>query len=134
MVNVLTVVAFTAALVFCLSKNNDESEEYYYYNQQNSGDKDQDMDPELAVTSRAMAFAAMWTAVLAVLLSVFGTVILGWQSPTGQYYTCCSSQVHRTTPITLGGFIGALIMFANIALVCAAFFGEFEVGCPPRFH
>eukprot|EP00522_Entomoneis_paludosa_P016842 CAMPEP_0172464648 /NCGR_PEP_ID=MMETSP1065-20121228/51100_1 /TAXON_ID=265537 /ORGANISM="Amphiprora paludosa, Strain CCMP125" /LENGTH=216 /DNA_ID=CAMNT_0013220939 /DNA_START=18 /DNA_END=668 /DNA_ORIENTATION=+ len=85
------------------------------------------MDPELAVTSRALAFASMWTAVLAVLLSIFGTVILGWQSPTGLYYTCCSSQVHRTTPITLGGFIGALLMFANLVLVCAAFFGEFEV-------
>jgi len=111
-----------------MSSNIDNSEDYYYYNQGNSGDNDEnDIDPELAVTSRAMAFAAMWTAVLAVLLSIFGTVILGWQSPTGQYYTCCTSQVHKTTPITLGGFIGALLMFSNLALVCAAFFGEFEV-------
>lgn len=130
-VNVLSLVAFAVALIFGLSSKNVEDEEYYqnyYKNEGNSGDKDnEELDPELAVTSRAIAFAAMWTAVLAVLLSIFGTVILGWQSPTGQYYTCCSSRVHRTTPITLGGFIGALLMFANLALVCAALFGEFEV-------
>ena len=129
-VNMLTFMSFAVALTFCMSSASDNSEKVYYYNQGNSGDKDQnnnEMDPELAVTSRAMAFAAMWTVVSALLLSIFGSVILGWQSPTGQYYTCCSSEVHKTTPITLGGFIGALLMFANLALVCAAFFGEFEV-------
>ncbi|KAL7579870.1 hypothetical protein ACA910_004881 [Epithemia clementina (nom. ined.)] len=132
-VNVLSLIAFAVALIFGLSTKDLDEDEYYqnYYNngEGNSGDRDNEdeMDPELAVTSRAIAFAAMWTAVLAVLLSIFGTVILGWQSPTGQYYTCCSSQVHRTTPITLGGFIGSLLMFANLALVCAALFGEFEV-------
>jgi len=131
-VNALTLVAFIVAFSFGMAPKNNVSEEYYYYNQENSGDKDDNdndnqMDPELAVTSRALAFASMWTAVLAVLLSIFGTVILGWQSPTGQYYTCCSSQVHRTTPITLGGFVGALLMFANLTLICGAFFGEFEV-------
>ena len=74
-----------------------------------------------------MSFAAFWTAVLASLLTVFGCVVLGWQSPTGQYYTCCSSNVHRTTPLSLGSFIGALIMFANLTLVCSVLFGEFEV-------
>ena len=136
-VNVMSLVAFVVALIFGLSSKDVYANEYNQNYSSNNDDEEGNigdsggqydiMNPELAVTSRAIAFAAMWTAVLAVLLSILGTVILGWQSPTGQYYTCCSSQVHRTTPITLGGFIGALLMFANLALVCAMLFGEFEV-------
>jgi len=120
-----------------LSTKNDENEDNQYYNynnnNENGGEGSQDeqendgYDPEVAVTSRALAFSALWTGVLAALLSVFGTVILGWQSPTGQYYTCCSSSVHRTTPLGIGSFIGALLMFANLTLVCSVLFGEFQV-------
>ena len=81
-------------------------------NEEGSQDEQQH-DPEVAVTSRALAFSALWTGVLSALLSVFGTVILGWQSPTGQYYTCCSSAVHRTTPLGIGSFIGALLMVSS---------------------
>jgi hypothetical protein len=101
-----------------------------YYNNEGQGSQDMEEernDPEVAVTSRALAFSALWTGVLAALLSVFGTVVLGWQSPTGQYYTCCSSSVHRTTPLGLGSFVGALMMFANLTLVCSVLFGDFEV-------
>eukprot|EP00546_Thalassionema_frauenfeldii_P007133 CAMPEP_0178925898 /NCGR_PEP_ID=MMETSP0786-20121207/18192_1 /TAXON_ID=186022 /ORGANISM="Thalassionema frauenfeldii, Strain CCMP 1798" /LENGTH=224 /DNA_ID=CAMNT_0020600879 /DNA_START=233 /DNA_END=907 /DNA_ORIENTATION=+ len=103
-----------------------------YYNDQddaqgNREGDEQEIDPKIAVTSRAMAFAALWTAVLACLMSVFGTVILGFQSPTGQYYTCCAGNVHKTTPLGLGSFIGALLMFANLTLVCSVLFGEFEI-------
>jgi hypothetical protein len=98
----------------------------YYYNQE-EGSQDE-YDPEIVVTTRALAFAALWTAVLSALMSAFGTVILGWQSPlTGQYYTCCSSSVHRTTPLGLGSFIGALLMLSNLTLICSVMFGEFEV-------
>jgi hypothetical protein len=120
----LTAIAFIVALIFTLSAKNAYDDQNYYYNE--DGEEEQ-MEADLAVTSRAMAFAALWTAVLATLMSVFGAVILGWQSPTGVYYTCCSSQVHRTTPLALGSFIGALIMFANLTLVCSILFGEFEV-------
>lgn len=122
---ILTGVAFLLALIFTLSAKDDG--EYQYYYDEGEEEREQDIDPEIAVTSRAMAFAALWTAVLATLMGIFGTVILGWQSPTGQYYTCCSSQVHRTTPLALGSFIGSLIMFANLTLVCSVLFGEFEV-------
>lgn len=122
LVMVCTAIAFLTALFFTISApfnaNNDDDNNN---RNQNSG------DPALALTSRAMAFAALWTAILAALLSVFGTVILGWQSPTGQYYTCCSSSVFRTTPLGIGSFIGLLIMFANLTLVCAVLFGEFQV-------
>lgn len=133
LVTVLSALAFLTALTYTLSArnlyNSDASDDNYYNNNNNNNnqDKDENSDPEVAVTSRAMSFAAFWTAVLASLLTVFGCVVLGWQSPTGQYYTCCSSNVHRTTPLSLGSFIGALIMFANLTLVCSVLFGEFEV-------
>ena len=136
-VTILTAISFLTAFIFALSTKNDENEDNQYYNynnnNENGGEGSQDeqendgYDPEVAVTSRALAFSALWTGVLAALLSVFGTVILGWQSPTGQYYTCCSSSVHRTTPLGIGSFIGALLMFANLTLVCSVLFGEFQV-------
>lgn len=143
-VSLLTAIAFLTAFIFALSTQNNEDDEYYgnngrYNNYYNNNEGSQDMedengrsDPEVAVTSRALAFSALWTGVMAALLSVFGTVILGWQSPTGQYYTCCSSSVHRTTPLGLGSFIGALLMFANLTLTCSVLFGDFEVSCTKK--
>jgi hypothetical protein len=124
-VNILTFLAFIIALSFAISAKN-----YDYGDGDGGGEaegEEEEMNAEIAVTSRAMAFAALWTAVLASLMGLFGTVILGFQSPTGQYYTCCSSGVHRTTPLGMGSFIGSLIMFANLTLVCSVLFGEFEV-------
>jgi hypothetical protein len=140
-VSLLTAISFLTAFIFAVSaqSNKNEDDEYSnrynnYYDGEGQQQGSQDMaaedernDPEVAVTSRALAFSALWTGVMAALLSVFGTVILGWQSPTGQYYTCCSSSVHRTTPLGLGSFIGALLMFANLTLICSVLFGEFEV-------
>lgn len=127
LVTVLTLIAFIFALIFSHSKYNTDNDGNNYYYQDEGEEGEDDRDPEIAVTSRAMAFAALWTAVLAALLSIFGTVVLGWQSPTGVYYTCCAPQVHRTTPLALGSFIGSLLMFANLTLVCSVLFGEFEV-------
>lgn len=118
-VTCLTAIAYIVALIFSFSANGG--------NYDNDDNEQQDSEAEVAVTSRAMAFASLWTAVLAGLMAIFGAVILGWQSPTGLYYTCCSPQVHRTTPLALGSFIGALLMFANLTLVCSILFGEFEV-------
>jgi anaerobic C4-dicarboxylate transporter len=129
----LTFIAFIVALIFTLSaansnSNDDDNNNNYYNNNNNEPEQErQDSENEMAVTSRAMAFCALWTAVLASLMAIFGAVILGWQSPTGMYYTCCSPQVHRTTPLALGSFIGALMMFANLTLVCSVLFGEFDV-------
>jgi hypothetical protein len=127
LVTVLTAVAFLLALIFTLSADSGSDNDDAYYNNDGEGNKDGEGDAVMAVTSRAMAFAALWTVVLSTLMGLFGTVILGWQSPTGQYYTCCSTSVHRTTPLALGSFIGALLMFANLTLVCSVLFGEFEV-------
>lgn len=94
---------------------------------ENNNEEDNNRTAEIAVTSRAMAFAFTWTAILATVMSVFGMVVLGFQSPTGQYYYCCSSNVHRTSSLTIGAFVGALLMFANLTLVCSVLFGEFKI-------
>jgi len=128
-VTILTAISFLTAFIYALSTSdeNGDNQYYNYNNNQNEGSADERNDAEVAVTSRALAFSALWAGVLAALLSVFGTVILGYQSPTGLYYTCCSSSVHRTTPLGIGSFIGALLMFANLTLVCSVLFGEFQI-------
>ena len=74
-----------------------------------------------------MVFAAIWTAILSGMLVVYGTVLLGIRIPFGKYYACCTGNVHRMTPLTLGSFAGSLLMFANLTLVCAILFGEFQI-------
>ena len=120
LVTMITAISFLTAFIYALSTSDEDN----YNNNQGSQDE---TEAEVAVTSRALAFSALWAGVLAALLSVFGTVILGYKSPTGLYYTCCNSSVHQTTPLGIGSFIGALLMFANLTLVCSVLFGEFHV-------
>jgi len=82
---------------------------------------------QTSVTSRAMVFTALWTMVLSTLIGIYGTVVLGFVAPTGKYYWCCMHAVHKTTPMVLGAFIGSLLMYANLTLVCSVLFGEFKV-------
>jgi hypothetical protein len=128
----LAFLAFLIALIFAIIAKNEYHANNDDDNNNNEEEEEQELQAEVAVTSRAMAFAALWTAVLACLMGLFGTVILGFQNPVGHYYTCCSSGVHRTTPLGLGSFIGSLIMFANLTLVCSVLFGEFEIRDYPR--
>jgi hypothetical protein len=125
-VNTLALISFLTAFLFALSAKNINNQNQQYYNQ---GDEQEEEDEEIviAVTSRAMAFAALWTAVIAGILGSFGTMLLGVVMPNGKYYWCCAGRVHRTTPLVLGAFVGALLMFANLTLVCSVLFGEFEV-------
>jgi len=125
-VNTLALISFLTAFLFALSAKNINNQNQQYYNQ---GDQQEEDDEEvvIAVTSRAMAFAALWTAVIAGILGSFGTMLLGVVMPNGKYYWCCAGRVHRTTPLVLGAFVGALLMFANLTLVCSVLFGEFEI-------
>lgn len=125
-VNILAFAAFVVALIFAFSAKNTVN---YYYNNNNNNNNNQEENEEINITvsTRAMAFAALWTAVLAGIIGVFGSVTLGFQMPFGKYYWCCAGNVHMTTPLVLGSFIGSLIMFANLTLVCAVMFGEFEI-------
>mmetsp|Transcript_52606 Transcript_52606/g.77976 ORF Transcript_52606/g.77976 Transcript_52606/m.77976 type:complete len:240 (-) Transcript_52606:134-853(-) len=128
-VSLLTLIAFIIAIAFAASGNN-----YSDYNNNNNNNNNNNADDEvrediveIAMTSKAMNFAALWTGILAICLSVWGTILLGVQSPTGQYYSCCSTSVHKTTTLSLGAFIGALVMFSNSTLVCSVLFGEFHI-------
>ncbi|KAL7552331.1 hypothetical protein ACHAWF_015566 [Thalassiosira exigua] len=127
-VGLLTLTSFVIAIVFAYaSKRHAEAAE--------GGDDEWNRQQEqqgsaISVTSRAMVFAAIWTAVLSGILVIYGTVILGVRMPTGKYYACCAGNVHRMTPLSLGAFGGSLLMFANLTLVCAILFGEFEVRPP----
>lgn len=125
-VGILTVTSFIIALLFARA-----SSKYDYSQNGNYDWRDEDWMQRqrlaVSVSSRAMVFAAIWTAVLSGILVIAGTVTLGIFMPNGEYYTCCVGNVHRTTPLSLGAFGGSLLMFANLTLVCAILFGEFEV-------
>ena len=130
-VGLLTLTSFVIAIVFAYA-NHKYDNEYAEYNNDWSADNKQNKYQQqgyqaVSVTSRAMVFAAIWTAVLSGILVIYGTVILGVRMPTGKYYACCAGNVHRLTPVSLGAFGGSLLMFANLTLVCAILFGEFEV-------
>ena len=139
-VGLLTLTSFVIAIVFaCASENYYDASSNGNGNNNNGGggsgdDREQQQQQNggggnaISVTSRAMVFAAIWTAVLSGILVVYGTVILGIRVPvTGEYYACCRGNVHRMTPMSLGAFGGSLLMFANLTLVFAILFGEFEV-------
>lgn len=122
----LTMVSFSVAGFFTFKSNPYAETDDYYNNYNDEPQEENRNDPEVVVTSRAIIFCSLWTAVLAFLVAIYGTVILGIQTPT-LYYTCCSPHVHKTTGLSLGSLIGALLMFANLTLVCAVMFGEFNV-------
>lgn len=98
----------------------DSQDEAYYYNSLAS------------VSSGSMTFAGIYTATVAVGLSLYGSLaIVGFSSVRGQYIAPClggggtavQSRMH------LGIFMGALILFSCLCLVCAVVFGEFRVSC-----
>lgn len=106
--------------------------DYYYY-------------PTLAYTSSgAMTFVGLYTSVLALSLSLYGsTAIVGFTSLRGEYIEPCFSAVKRTSGgggvgsggdriygrgrMNVGIFGGALVLFANLLLVTAVILGEFRV-------
>ena len=141
LVALLTTAGFVLAMWFAIASqkydpNYGNNYNYNYNNYYNNPDNEEDErrnnnnrnNGAITVTSRAMVFSALWTAVLSGILVIYGTVILGVVMPfSGKYYSCCPSNVHRMTPLTLGSFGGSLLMFANLTLVCAILFGEFQV-------
>ena len=129
-VNILAFSAFITALVFTVSARNlanNNNQDNGYYNQGGEEEERREEDENLYATSRALTFAAIWTAIMSGVLGIFGSTLLGVIMPNGKYYWCCAPKVHKTTPLVLGAFIGALMMSANFTLICSVLFGEFEV-------
>jgi len=99
--------------------------------------------------SRSLEFAGVYTTVLGMALSLYGsTVVVGFMSLKGEYIPPCFSlrpmslesegstgpEDAATGPRKLWGekvhqgiFLGCLIIFANLSLLCAVIFGELKV-------
>lgn len=118
----------------------------------NDGDSlDEDFFESLATTnSRGLVFAGIYTAALGIALSLYGsTVVVGFMSAKGEYIPPCfsfrsmtmnddedgiSDEDSITGPRKLwkekihrGIFLGSLVIFANLMLLCAIIFGELQV-------
>lgn len=79
------------------------------------------------VSSKSMTFVALYTMAMAVALSLCGsTAIVGFTSLRGDYIAPCFSS-SGSSKLRLGIFGGAIVIFANLLLVCAVVFGEVRV-------
>mmetsp|Transcript_44537 Transcript_44537/g.93455 ORF Transcript_44537/g.93455 Transcript_44537/m.93455 type:complete len:408 (-) Transcript_44537:418-1641(-) len=111
---------------------------------------DEDFFESLATTnSRGLVFAGVYTTVLGIALSFYGsTVVVGFMSAKGEYIPPCFSfrdmsledeegnndEDSTTGPRKLwwekihrGIFLGGLVIFSNLMLLCAVIFGELQV-------
>ena len=80
-----------------------------------------------SISSTSMTFVALYTMAMAVALSMFGsTAIVGFTSLRGDYIAPCFSTT-GSSKLRLGIFGGAIVIFANLLLVCAVVFGEVRV-------
>jgi hypothetical protein len=74
-----------------------------------------------------MSFVAFYLMIIAMGLSLYGTTaIVGFTSLHGDYIAPCFSS-STSSSMKLGMFGGALVLYANLLLVCAVFFGEITV-------
>lgn len=78
------------------------------------------------VSARNMTFVAVYTMLLATALSLYGsTAIVGFTSLRGVYIAPCFSS--DSNKMRVGIFGGAIVLFANLLLVCAVILGEVRV-------
>ena len=100
-------------------------------NQNEEGEEDRDNkwedNPTVSIASGAMLFSFIWTGMSTIALGTAGTMVLGILSPSGKHYTCFPAKVLQTSPMTIGAFVGSLVMFANLLFICAILFGQFNV-------
>jgi hypothetical protein len=124
-------------------------------------DLDEEFFESLATTnSRGLVFAGVYTTVLGIALSLYGsTVVVGFMSAKGEYIPPCFSfrdmsviddedrnandEDSTTGPKKLWGetihrgiFLGSLVIFSNLMLLCAVIFGELQVrwgGVIPKY-
>lgn len=112
-----------------------ESKFYNIYDNENRNeDEDEDRDdnrwedkPTVSIASGAMLFSFIWTGMSTIALGTAGTMVLGILSPSGKHYTCFPAKVLQTSPMTIGAFVGSLVMFANLLFICAILFGQFNI-------
>ena len=134
--------------------NNDRDEQH----SNDQDELDEDFFESLATTnSRGLVFAGVYTTVLGIALSLYGsTVVVGFMSLKGEYIPPCfsfrnnnmsiignigqnnedqnSEEDSITGPRKLWGekihrgvFLGSIVIFSNLMILCAVIFGELQV-------
>jgi hypothetical protein len=146
---VLTLFAFLTAVVLAVQIHSHyhRMERYYqtddWYNNYMNNDDQQDGDGEgsgshdaerdqqaylllSTLSARSITFASVYTMMLATGLSLYGsTAIVGFTSLRGVYIAPCFSSDSNT--LRVGIFGGAIVVFANLLVVCAVILGEVGV-------
>ncbi|GKY90362.1 hypothetical protein MPSEU_000010200 [Mayamaea pseudoterrestris] len=80
------------------------------------------------VASKSITFVSLYTMSMSVALVMYGsTAIVGFTSLRGVYIAPCFSNPGYSSKLKVGIFGGAIILFANLLLVCAVIFGEVRV-------
>jgi hypothetical protein len=107
--------------------DNYDDEEHHSGDQQNNADKVQQAKMLLAsMSAPSITFVTVYTTFLAIGLSLYGsTAIVGFMSLRGVYIAPCFSS--DTNKMSVGIFGGAIVLFANLLLVCAVILGEVRV-------
>lgn len=116
---------------------------YYYDGEQNeeqsgSGDQNGEQTEEgyiyeslASMKSHSIAFTGLYTACCSLAMSIFGSMgVVGFVSLTGKFVEPVwtrSESGNKVGEKELGIFIGALILFSNVCLVCAVILGEFQI-------
>lgn len=111
---------------------------------------DEDFFASLTHNSRGLLFASVYTTILGLGLSLYGsTVVIGFMSLVGEYIPPCfnfrnmSMMGEEEDPSTIdpalgprklwaekihrGVFLGSLVIFSNLLILCAVIFGELQV-------
>jgi hypothetical protein len=79
-----------------------------------------------SMSARSITFVAVYTMILATALSCYGSMaIVGFTSLRGVYIAPCFSS--GGNKLRVGIFGGAIVIFANLLLVCAVVLGEVKV-------
>jgi hypothetical protein len=119
------------------------NEELEYQQQQQEGENQHSADNQhwedqlyelTSMQSTSLTFVALYTMMVAVGLSFYGsTAIVGFTSLRGVYIApCFSTSSGAVSTLKLGMFGGAIVLFANLLLICAVIFGEVRVSCNKR--
>lgn len=78
------------------------------------------------MSARSITFVAVYTMLLSTALSLYGSMaIVGFTSLRGVYIAPCFSSGYDK--LQVGVFGGAIVIFANLLLVCAVVLGEVKV-------
>ncbi len=115
------------------ANNNNEGEGQEGQNQaQEDGSLDRKIQEYMALTqlySPSMTFVAVYSVILGFALNLYGsTAIVGFTSLRGDYIgPCFSSPSPAVSRMKVGIFGGAVVVFANVLLVCAVVLGEVTV-------